>query len=584
MKFLDYFPNGVFQTFKDKQDSKGYAKVFLKFDKERFQKLNKLGCGIYFTPNGFNGGRKKNLLIKLNAIYADLDVAKEGENKDTYEGKIKILKALNSLELKPNFIIITKNGLQPIWLISEDKIDQATQEKYVNVINGIIEWSKKYGSAGDKVHDVTRVLRMPNFYHVKGKPFLCKTIKTHEKRFSLGDLAEQFPYREEKRVIRQSSNGFAEIDNVDFCDLVIRAFRYVGRSAEFDKQDRLILDGRLTGTFKSRQGDFLASTSHEPFQGNRVTCVADILSCTNKEAYAWIKQEYNISTKEVVKKQQAKKIIQSVKPEAKRENVFYTWGTDELTKKFAPIKRSSYIVLTGETGDGKTTFAYNMAIKNAILGRKVLYVSLEMDTIEIFENIARSYAGITIEEEVYKKIPENKQKAFNRKMEELKNIPNLKTIGMRKGADVTWEAVELLIEGEWDLIFIDNLDLIIGEPSETDFMRQRRISRKIMNYTSIKQTPIVLLHHYRKKGKSGGERTLDDIGGSAKITHDADRIVMLSRIYGEDISPEEKASLRLYLNKARGYTRAMLTIYFIKGDFHDKYKINSPLDPQWWIK
>jgi len=58
-----------------------------------------------------------------------------------------------------------------------------------------------------------------------------------------------------------------EIENLDFQQVIIKAFGAVGRSASFDSKARLILDGRLTGTFQGKKDDkdYLASTSHEPF-------------------------------------------------------------------------------------------------------------------------------------------------------------------------------------------------------------------------------------------------------------------------------------------------------------------------------
>ncbi len=586
-KFLQHFVSPIFQTFKDNQKANGYAKVFDVKDEAEFEKLNKAGCGIYFTPNGFKGGRKIDNLVKLNAVYADLDLAKEGNGSVTIEEKKPLVKALRD-KFDPNFIIDTKNGIQPIWLIDEDKIDKEVQDKYRNVINGIIEWSKTKGAMGDKVKDVTRVLRLPGYYHMKNKPYLCKVFTAHDRKVKLDDLKEKFPYEEDRIEIKYNNNfkrGLVlhEIDMINFQELVVRAFANVGRTASFDKQNRLILDGRLTGTFQGKNGDrnYLASTSHEPFNGNRITVVADILGCTNKEAFSWIKEEYGLKEDKLKTKKLVKE-IKEVKPKA-LDN-YYTWGTDELTWNFAPIKRDTYTVLVGETGDGKTTFSYDMAIKNAARGHKVLYISLEMNTQEIYENIARSYSKITIKEEVTKKIPESKKELYNKKMEELNNIKNLKTKGIRGNVEINWDYVKTILdeEKELDLVFIDNLDLIIGNDGEKDYDRQRRISREILAYTAQRQVPIFLLHHYKKRGKSGDLRTLDDISGSAKITHDAHRIVMLFRKKLEEASMKDKASLKLFLMKARGYNQCIKTIYFDKGSFYDEFVERKKNEDFWW--
>jgi len=110
MEFLNSFSNTVFQVFPDK--GTGYAKIFERYDEAEFKRLNKDGRGIYFTPNGFKGGRKAENLVSINAVYADLDVAKEGGKGDKQPSKNALLKD----KIIPNSIIDTKKGIQAIWL------------------------------------------------------------------------------------------------------------------------------------------------------------------------------------------------------------------------------------------------------------------------------------------------------------------------------------------------------------------------------------------------------------------------------------------------------------------------------------
>lgn len=588
MKFLDYFPQSVFQTFKDNDKANGYAKVFEKYDEVEFKKLNSQGCGVYFTPNACKGGRKEENLIKLWCVFGDLDVAKEGDGSaDILNKKMRLMRGLMSDKLVPNFVIDTKNGLQPLWLIEPLEPTQENKDSFVKAVQGIIEWSKGWGAKGDQVKDLVRVLRLPNYYHMKSEPYLCEARKYFDDKYPLDLICEAFPYEEKTENPVQKSllkKGFVvqEIDRIDFKDLIIRAFANVGRVASFDNQDRLLLDGRLTGTFQGKNGDrnYLASTSHEPFKGNRITVVADILGVTNKEAFKWIKEEYGLNEEKI----KATK-VEIKNPEKKEVQGYYSWGTDVLTKSFAPIKRNTHTVLVGETGDGKTTYAYDLAIKNAKLGHKVLYISLEMTAEELFENIARNYSKITIEEEVFKTAPEGKQKAFKRKIDELKSVENLKTKGIVGTNEVNWEVIVKMMEGEWDLIFIDNLDLVAGREGESDWERQKRISKNILNYCNDKQVPIFLLHHYRK-GQGSKVRSIHDISGSGKITHNSHRVVLLSRIKKDDATKLERASLNLLLDKARGYSRAYKTIYFYRGSFYDEYPENEPeyASPQWWAK
>jgi hypothetical protein len=98
-----------------------------------------------------------------------------------------------------------------------------------------------------------------------------------------------------------------------------------------------------------------------------------------------------------------------------------------------------------------------------------------------------------------------------------------------------------------------------------------------MGFTSEKQIPIVLIHHYRKQsGKNvGSAATLDDLSGSMKIVDGADRIINISRNRDPEAPYPEKFKSRIYLQKGREYPDALRDIFFIQGSFVDE----APPDP-----
>lgn len=567
-------------------------RTYYKLDEPFFKKMNDKFFGVYFAVNSFeatdeemkkNGKKTKRntqFLKKLRCVFADLDIAKSGDGQTVEQKTEKKIKLLNKIKEKcqPTKIIETANGLQPLWKLKPCGVDESTQKKYVNVINGIIEWSKTVGAAGDAVKDCCRILRLPNYHHHKKEPFLVEVIDESKNDYSLDDLAKLFPFEPEpeyqpsKQNFKLNDTAMA-LDRLDFQEVIKKALGSVGRSAEFDKKNRLILDGRLTGNFQGKNGDnqFMGSTSHEDLSGNKITIVAKILACTNTEAYAWIVEEFDL--KKIVAKKNIEEKLQP--PEKKEQKKYYSWGTENLTNNFAPIKRNSYVVVVGETWGGKTAYTFDMAIKNAKMGHRVLYLSLELETDEIFDGIAKSFAGITIKEELHG-VPTFKKTVYDKKLKELKTIPNFIPLGVRRGEDVCFEDIKQIInqQKDLDLIFIDNLDLISGDDRDTEYLRQRKISKAIMSFTSEKQIPIVLVHHFRKSSNESDKkvRSLDSISGAAKITHDADRIVQTQRTIDKEATHQEKAELRVFLQKARGnYNSAFEVIYFNKGTFQDKY-------------
>ena len=311
----------------------------------------------------------------------------------------------------------------------------------------------------------------------------------------------------------------------------------------------------------------MASTSHEPFIGNVITVTASILGINNKESRKWIIDEYDLKWATEKAKLST---LKETKP-TKDYKLRYTWGTKKLDDNFAIIKRKTFIVLAAKRGSGKTTFAFDMACKNALLGHKVLFVSLEMEKDLIKEDFARRRAGITIPEERDYKIPEMKQLAFEEKIREIDSIENLYFSGVQRGSDVSWDGVKALIaeHQDLDLIIIDNLDLIDKNDGEEENDKQKRIVKNIMNYTSDQQVPLILIHHYRKTQGNSKGNGMDELSGSGKIADSADYVVKVSRTSDPDAVYPEKYMSHICLQKARGYSESMQEVYFLGGTFVD---------------
>lgn len=576
-------------------------KTFYKEDKKLFKKFNEQGWGVFFAVNDFEASEKEmkkagkstmrniEFLKQINYVFADLDIGKKGDGQTREQKEIK----KENLEYDlfdicpPSVVIETSNGIQPLWKLKHSNTSKEYQKRYVNVINAIIEWSKKHGAMGDKVKDVTRILRMPNYYHMKEDPYLVlakyedvdgrftKTLEEFEDIF-----LDYLPKKTEVPQVKSYKKGLTirEIDSLDFQELTIRAFAFVGRQAEFDKQGRLMLDGRLTGTFQGKNGDrnYLASTSHEPFKGNRVTVVADILGINTKEAFLWIKDQYCLTEKKLQTKEIAEKVIENtntlnLENEINKNVKVFTWGTEQLNKNITPIQSNHFILLSGTTGSGKTAFSFDVAYKNAKEGKKVLYLSLEMTRDEILIRTARSYAGITKEEwRNRKQIPVHKKEAYKKKIRELIEVKNVILKGFPSGTPPTIEAIfEIIKQINPDLTFLDNFDLIDKDKTKSEYESQTDIATKIMNKCHDENIPIVVIHHKNTKTKIsgiGGNRGSGKIGDHCNISLDC------SRTWDKDASDKDNAKFMVTHDKDRDFGGYQVVIvYFQEGTFTDDW-------------
>jgi hypothetical protein len=300
--------------FSDKNEAK--KPITLENPSEEYLKdLNEKGYGIFETANsfyatkeqllstGYKTKRHKEFVTCLNEVFADLDICKDSDGmpEEEREARKKDLKEALNKYCPPSVYVITKNGLQPRWWLSEPNVDGETQQRYENVTNGIIEWSKKNGAKGDPVKDVTRVLRKPGYYHHKSEPYLITEEKGSGKTQTLNDLKKYFWNEEFIKPISTEKEGnstYSEIDSIDIRTVAIDVWKEKGSEASFDKDDHLIVDGKITATFKGRLGgNYIATSSSDyPANGNAVTYVAKTLGINNKEAYKWICRKYNIET------------------------------------------------------------------------------------------------------------------------------------------------------------------------------------------------------------------------------------------------------------------------------------------------
>ena len=91
-----------------------------------------------------------------------------------------------------------------------------------------------------------------------------------------------------------------------------------------------------------------------------------------------------------------------------------------------------------------------------------------------------------------------------------------------------------------------------------------------MKFTSDKQVPIILIHHYRKMAGGGKGHGMDELSGSGKIADSADYVVKVSRSTDPEAVYPKKYCSHVYLQKARGYNESARDIYFIGGTFIDE--------------
>ena len=153
---------------------------------------NRQGAGVFVTVNRTDlKGRTKANITAVRAMWADLE-----EPRDTFP-------------LPPTIIVGSKRGPHAYWLIRGSFVQHELTADQCEEINARI--AHRIGS-DPAVKDVSRVMRLPGFYHLKDPkaPHLVtleRNCDSDERIYSYEQLCETFPPIPERRKETSSSAG-----------------------------------------------------------------------------------------------------------------------------------------------------------------------------------------------------------------------------------------------------------------------------------------------------------------------------------------------------------------------------------------
>lgn len=206
------------------------------------------------------------------------------------------------------------------------------------------------------------------------------------------------------------------------------------------------------------------------------------------------------------------------------------YDIDKMTLGLAP---GELTIVAGETSQGKTMLCCNIAVRMAMAGKKVVFVTLEMTKTELLSRLW-NIVGFGADN--------------SDQMEHL--CENLR---FQQSNQMDWRTVPYLIERakKWgaDVVFIDHLHYFVREMD--DVANGIGTTTKAFKQAAIEHNlPIVLISHTRKVDKSRGKShaDIDDLRGSSYIAQDADIVLM---VYQDKESEEPHIYVQLAKNRNR---------------------------------
>jgi replicative DNA helicase len=211
-------------------------------------------------------------------------------------------------------------------------------------------------------------------------------------------------------------------------------------------------------------------------------------------------------------------------------------GYSTLDEKMGGFTKGGVVLIGGETSNGKSALATNMAIQQAKRA-PVLYISLEMTHREMLDRIDTMTGGDTNIDLMF-------QQTFDVSYKDLDSIVN--------------NAVN---DGGVRIVYVDYLQYLGRGMDEREVAKMSQKIKKLALKHDITMCAIVSL----RKGDAGKNKRKwtdienDDLMGTAAIAYDADTIVIASRRDQENEFDTEHIYVKVL--KARN----------TKLDYHDRY-------------
>lgn len=177
----------TWQTFPDTKNGNHQLTLIrhgsLKKYGKRLDNINQQGGGVFVTVNETDlKGRSKNSIMKVRALWADLD---EKDAKAHFN--------LDDLPIRPTIVVKSGHGTHLYWVLTEPiEATQEVKDRIEALLKDIQRTLAEFG-ADKKVCEVSRVMRFPGFFNRKAEPFpLVSILPANGLRYTEDEIREAF--------------------------------------------------------------------------------------------------------------------------------------------------------------------------------------------------------------------------------------------------------------------------------------------------------------------------------------------------------------------------------------------------------
>lgn len=196
------------------------------------------------------------------------------------------------------------------------------------------------------------------------------------------------------------------------------------------------------------------------------------------------------------------------------------------------VRPGDLVLIGARPSVGKSSFALSAAYNAAKLGKKVLFFSIEMTSLDLYERLLSFETGLSCTSIINGTA---NKKAVQVGYENLSKLSiSVVELSRATSRDVERITQEFLMEKGIDLIVVDYLQFLSDKVSKnsSDANRVGSISRNLKSLARSTMIPVMCPTQLNRKSEEGGkvrEPRLADLRDSGNLEQDADVVILLHR-------------------------------------------------------